>query len=67
MHVDRWQKKCSASLTIDVNTKKITKVNGKQWDQETPLKDFHDHSCLTHSESVFYYLMAIKKLETRKI
>jgi hypothetical protein len=44
------KKKCSASLTIDVNTKKITKVNGKPWDQETPLKDFHTHSCLTHSE-----------------
>ena len=28
----------------------ITKVNGKQWDKETPLNEFHDNSCLIHTE-----------------
>ena len=48
--MDGWKKKCSASLTIDVNIKKVTKVNGKQWDKETPLNEFHDHASLTHTE-----------------
>ena len=39
---ERWlcmwtegKKKCSASLTIDSSTNKITKVNGKPWNKET--------------------------------
>ena len=47
--MDGWKKKCSASLTIDVNIKKVNKVNGKQWDKETPLNEFHDHASLTHT------------------
>ena len=54
---ERWlcmwtegKKKCSSSLTIDSKTKKITKVNGKPWDKETPLTSFHDHPALTDSE-----------------